>query len=76
MMKRPSCNTSSPLAALALLLLLLLVCFFHCAAAARLLPAVPPLVHQGWCCRWPSASGRRRGQWRRAFSLGGENRRR
>nr|TKV99253.1 hypothetical protein SEVIR_8G027000v2 [Setaria viridis] len=46
MMKRPSCNTSSPLAALALLLLLLLVCFFHCAAAARLLPAVPPLVHQ------------------------------
>ncbi|XP_062204648.1 phytosulfokines 5-like [Phragmites australis] len=36
-------STSSPLAALALLLL---VCVFHCAAAARLLHAVPPLVHQ------------------------------
>ncbi|CAO2145583.1 unnamed protein product, partial [Urochloa humidicola] len=36
-------NRSSPLGARALLLL---ICFFHCASAARLLPAVPPLVHQ------------------------------
>ncbi|CAN6362251.1 unnamed protein product [Urochloa humidicola] len=35
---------SSPLGALALLLL---ICLFHCAAAARLLPVVPPLLHQG-----------------------------
>ncbi|CAN6339630.1 unnamed protein product, partial [Urochloa humidicola] len=41
-MKRCS-YISSPLLALALLLL---ICFFHYAAAARLLPTVPPLVHQ------------------------------
>ncbi|CAL4904242.1 unnamed protein product [Urochloa decumbens] len=42
MMKRCS-NVSSQLAALGLLLL---ICFFHSATAARLLPDVPPLVHQ------------------------------
>ncbi|CAL5098312.1 unnamed protein product [Urochloa decumbens] len=42
MMRRCS-NVSSQLAALGLLLL---ICFFHSATAARLLPAVPPLVHQ------------------------------
>ncbi|CAO2153297.1 unnamed protein product [Urochloa humidicola] len=52
-MKRCS-SISSPHGALALLLL---ICFFHYAAAARLLPAVPPLVHQESGAKFASVDG-------------------